>query len=93
MAFQIISKKAPAVKFLFIKVSDKLVIFWDYPKRYWVMTKCHAWFNQDVFWDKIENKNVKQIIIWPGNDIDFQSDSDSDDDIYSGSSQFKTSRG
>ena len=48
-----------------------------------------AWFNQDVFWDEIEGRNVKRKIIRPGDDIDFQSDSDNDDGIYSVSSHLR----
>ena len=36
-------------------------------------------FNQDVFWDEIEERNVEQKIIRPEDDIDFQSNSDNDD--------------
>lgn len=35
--FQIFSKKTSAVNFLFIKVSAKFVILWDYPNRYWMV--------------------------------------------------------
>ena len=48
-----------------------------------------SWFNQNVFWDEIEGRNVKQKIIRPGDDIDFQSDSDNDDGIYSVSSHLR----
>ena len=36
-------------------------------------------FNQDVFWNEIEERNVEQKIIRPEDDIDFQSNSDNDD--------------
>lgn len=35
--FRYFFKKTSAVKFLFIKVPDKLVTFWDYPNRYWAV--------------------------------------------------------
>lgn len=44
-----------------------------------------SWFNQDDFCDEIEEKNTKRKIIRSEDDIDFQSDSDYVDDIYSGS--------
>ena len=38
------------------------------------------------FWNEIEKKNAKQKKIRPADDVDFQSDSDSNYGIYSGSS-------
>ena len=43
-------------------------------------------FNQDFFWDETEERNTTRKTIQPEDDIYFQSDSDSDDGIYSGSS-------
>ena len=45
-----------------------------------------SWFNQDIFWDEIEERNIKWKIILPGDDIDFLNDIDKDDGIYNGSS-------
>lgn len=43
-----------------------------------------SWFNQFAFWDELEEVKTKRKIVLRKDDIDFLSDSDSDDD-YSGS--------
>ena len=45
----IFQKKMSAAKFLFIKVSDKLVIFWDYSKRYWTVASAMDKKEQNPF--------------------------------------------
>ena len=44
-----------------------------------------SWFNQNVFWDEIEERITKRKILRPEEDIDFQIDSDSYDGIYNAS--------
>ena len=46
-----------------------------------------SWFNQDVSWDEIEEGDTISKITRSEDGVDFQSDSGSDDDIYSSSSR------
>ena len=45
-----------------------------------------SWSNQDIFWDELEERNIKRKIILPDDDIDFQSEIDKDGSIYNGRS-------